>query len=279
MNFVVFFVKKHSRYFVIICIILASLFQESFAQNKKFSIELNGIKQTSDLNLFTHFILENRDLIDYYMPTRYDKSSYNYEINLKKPVSEFLRFLLIPKANFFLESSLVPPDLIEITFYQANTTSLNYIIPFEDFSLEREIKRNLDNSQDYLNWIPDFREKENNNSLSTYNYIPYNKNIFATINGRGDKDFYAIDTNQKTQINLSIISLNQSDLKLVVRLFNEKFKILKAFRVNKIKEKVDINLPLKFKNKIIYIEVSDATNIKTDFINKILTNNYIFFVY
>ena len=164
-------------FFLIICFVIHWNF--SLIAQENITLQLKGIQQTSDLNLFTHFILENKEQIKSYIPINYRADKYNYKLRLKLPISSFLSFLSKPKQNFSLLVLLNSENQLEVTFNPTDFVSSNYPIPFENIDLEVEIRNALETTQDYFIWYPQFQEKESNNNLLTYNPISANNKIFA----------------------------------------------------------------------------------------------------
>ncbi len=243
------------------------------------TLRLKGINQSSDLNLFTHFILENKDLVKTYIPTRYFADEYIYKLQLKVALSSFLNFLLEPKQNFSLLVLLNPKNKLEIIFSPEDSVSSNHPIPFEDVDLEIEIRNALETTQEYFLWYPKFQEKENNNNLLSYNPIGANLKVFATLNGSGDKDFYSIDTTNKKKWNLEIIILNKSNLKPVLRLLDKTANLIKQIPLKTTKKRLVFRFSVPQKSSLIFIEIADDTGTSIPFLNKIVNTNYIFSVF
>ena len=264
-------------FFLIICFVIHWNF--SLIAQENITLQLKGIQQTSDLNLFTHFILENKEQIKSYIPINYRADKYNYKLRLKVPLSSFLSFLSKPKQNFSLLVLLNSENQLEVTFNPTDFVSSNYPIPFENIDLEVEIRNALETTQDYFIWYPQFQEKESNNNLLTYNPISANNKIFATLNGKGDKDFYSIDTTNQKKWNLEIIILNKSNLKPILRLFDKNANLIQQISLDTVKKRLVFNFSLPKKDNLCLIEIADDTGVGIPFLNKIVNANYIFSVF
>ena len=264
-------------FFLVIYLIINLHF--SLIAKENVTLHLTGINQSSDLNLFTHFILENKKLIKTYMPTRYLADKYTYKLQLREPLSSFLNFLSKPNQNFSLLVLLNPSNQIEITFSPKNSVSSNYPIPFANIDLEIEIRNSLETTQEYFFWYPKFQEKESNNNLLSYNPINANSKVFATLNGRGDKDFYSISTKNKKKWSLEIIILNKSNLKPVLLLFDKDANLIQKIALDKVKKRLVFHVSFPKSHNLGFIEIADDTVSGASFLNKIVTANYIFSVF
>lgn len=267
-----------SKYFSIYIFFLIFSFMSVFSQTRdEIILQLRGIDQPSDLNLFTYFILENTNFVKSYIPQKYINQEYIYKVKFKNQLSDFINFLREPTTRFELEFNFTPDDsdLLEIYFTEVDGVSSNYIEPFNNQDLISEIKLNFETLTAYKKWEPKFIEKENNDNLSEYNFIPKNENIFATLNGRGEHDFYAFEAN-KTNFTLKIIVLNKSNLKPTVRIFNEYGKTIKEINLWQVKKEVSIKFKVPSNDKIAYFEISDDSSSLSNIFNRVLTNKYIF---
>ncbi len=264
-------------FFLIVCFVINLNF--SLVAQEKITLQLKGIQQSSDLNLFTHFILENKEQIKSYIPTRYLANKYTYKLQLQLTTRSFLNFLSKPQQNFSLLVLLNSKNQLEVTFYPKDYFSSNYPIPFENIDLEIEIRNAIESTQDYFIWYPQFQEKESNNNLLTYNPINANSKIFATLNGRRDKDFYSIDTTNQKKWNLEIIILNKSNLKPILRLFDKNANLIQQISLDTVKKRLVFNFSLPKKDNLCLIEIADDTGVGIPFLNKIVNANYIFSVF
>ena len=156
---------------------------------------------------------------------------------------------------------------------------MNYPIPFANIDLEVEIRNALETTQDYFIWHPQLQEKESNNNLLNYNPIQANNKIFATLTGRGDKDFYSINTKNKKKWHLEIIILNKSNLKPILRLFDKDANLIRQVTLDTVKKRLVFRFSFPEKNNLGFIEIADNTATNISFLNKILNANYIFSVF
>ena len=264
-------------FFWIVCLIINLNF--NLVAKEEVTLHLKGVSQSSDLNLFTHFILENKELVKAYIPIRYFAGEYTYKLQLKVALSSFLNLLSEPRQNFSLLVLLNPKKQLEITFKLKDSVSSNYLTPFDNIDLEIEIRNALETTQEYFLWYPKFQEKESNNDLLSYNPIGANLKIFATLNGRRDKDFYSIDTTDKKKWNLEIIILNKSNLKPVVRLLDKNANLIKQIYLDTTKKRLVFRFFAPKKSSLIFIEIADDIVSEASFLNKIVNTNYIFSVF
>ena len=145
--------------------------------------------------------------------------------------------------------------------------------------LEIEIRNSLETTQEYFFWYPKFQEKESNNNLLSYNPINANSKVFATLNGRGDKDFYSISTKNKKKWSLEIIILNKSNLKPVLLLFDKDANLIQKIALDKVKKRLVFHVSFPKSHNLGFIEIADDTVSGASFLNKIVTANYIFSVF
>ena len=248
----------------------------SILKTNNINLSIKNIQNVKDVNLLTQLILKNKQFISSYLPQKYSKNTYNFQITTSAPTSQFFDFLTAPKAGFSLKPHLVANNSIEVYFQPNKIQSLNYPNFFEGSKLEKGLIFFFDNSADYQRWKPSLLELEKNDSFVTSNHILIKEKLFATLNSRQDKDFYILNTSLLEDFFIQINVLSQKEA-ITLNVYNEKFFLLKQFVLaeNSTPHRIKFSNPLE--NKILYLKFFSNSKKGLFAGSKNFNVNYIFF--
>ena len=260
------FDRIHSRFLSLFTINSCKRHLYTQGMESLIELELTGIQSPFWRYQFEEKILKpDRNIRSYFLKTL-SKDVAGYQLATGYSVTSLVPTIEKSNQHFDLYAEVSGPNRLQVWAIYKGVERISDLDAWEvrpktidairaTFDLPEEEMLNED-------LLPEFIEKEPNNTSHELNFLPLSKRVIGNLSSRADEDIFQLqqpEKNHATTLIIDWIRIGKTALSPQLRLYDKNFNFLHSYSVSENQKRMKISHTLqKDATKQLYLRISDS---------------------